>query len=128
MFSGKDIIYMFNNDKKIIKCHICEFTIKQTIRVPGDEENGLFFCRTCAPIINKALDTKFITSIEEFKKLKSELENLRGEKSTLEKEIAKLKERLSEVEFIYNERIEKIQEEYFQEEYELISTESLVLA
>ena len=116
-----------NNEKKLIRCHTCEFVIKQTVKVPGDEENGLVFCKTCAPIINKALDSKFITSIEEFKKIKSESEILKCEKSSLEKEIIKLQEKLFEVEINYNNKIEKIKEEHFQEEYELVSFDNLVL-
>jgi len=123
---------MFNNDKKnekkIIKCHTCQFAINQTIKVPGDEENGLVFCRTCAPVINKALDSKFITSIEEFNKVKSESEILRDEKSLLEKEVDILRKRICEIENIYNEKIERIQEEYFKEEYELVAVEGFVFA
>lgn len=117
-----------NNEKKIIRCHSCEFAIRQTIKVPGDEENGLVFCRTCASVINKSLDSKFVISIEEFKKVKSESEILKDEKSTLEKEIIKLKEKLCEIEIIYNNKIEKIKEEHFQEEYEVVSLEGFVLA
>src|ERR1700744_2343162 len=94
-----------NNEKKIIRCHACEFAIRQTIKVPGDEENGLVFCRTCASVINKSLDSKFVISIEEFKKIKSEEKILRDKNSILELEIAKLKEKLNEIEITYKEEL-----------------------